>query len=142
MSFMDSQNDNEVREAIYAADDALEHLMRAKQCLNSAGNWGLLDLFGGNMITGLMKHGKMATAEREIEEARWALKNFSRELSDVEGASSIHINDFLTFADFFFDGFVADIFVQSKIGNAKKQCDEAIRRVRTIRDQLTGMIYK
>ena len=141
MSFMDTENLNEIREAIVAADDALEHLVRARKCLDSAGNWGLLDLFGGNMITGLMKHGKMANAEREIEEARWALKNFSRELSDVEGASSIHINDFLTFADFFFDGFVADIFVQSKISNAKKQCDEAIRRVRTIRNQLDGMTY-
>ena len=65
---MNNIDRREVNEAIAAADDALDHLKRARQCLNSAGNWGLLDLFGGNMITGLFKHGKMASAEREIEE--------------------------------------------------------------------------
>ena len=130
----------EVREAIAAADEAIEHLKSSRQCLNSAGNWGLLDMLGGNMITGLFKHGKMASAEREIEEARWSLQKFSKELRDVQGFSSIHINDFLTFADFFFDGFVADVLVQSKISNAKKQCDDAIRRVQDIRNQLAGML--
>ncbi len=46
---------------------------------------------------------------------------------------------FLTFADFFSDGFVADVLVQSKISNAKKQCDDAIRRVKDIRNQLARM---
>ncbi len=137
---MENIDVREVREAIAAADDALDHLQRARQCLNSAGNWGLLDMLGGNMITGLFKHGKMASAEREIEEARWSLQKFSKELRDVKGFSSIHINDFLTFADYFFDGFVADILVQSKISNAKKQCDDAIRRVQEIRNQLAGML--
>ncbi len=130
----------EVTEAINAADDALYHLKSARQCLNSAGNWGLLDLFGGNMITGILKHGKMANAEREIEQARYSLQKFSKELRDVQGFSSIHINDFLSFADFIFDGFVADVLVQSKISNAKKQCDDAIRRVEDIRKQLSYML--
>lgn len=42
------------------------------------------------------------------------------------------VGGFLTFADFFFDGFLADIFVQSKIGDGKKQVQEAIRRVEDI----------
>ncbi len=137
---MNNIDRREVTEAINAADEALEHLRSARKCLNSAGNWGLLDMFGGNMITGLFKHGKMASAEREIEQARYSLQKFSRELRDVQGFSSIHINDFLTFADFFFDGFVADILVQSKISNAKKQCDDAIRRVQDIRGQLASML--
>ena len=126
-------------EAIQAADDAIVHLERAKQCLNSAGNWGLLDMFGGNLITGLLKHGRMSDAEREIENARRALQRFSRELRDVSGFSQIHIDEFLTFADFFFDGFIVDIWVQSKISDAKRQCDEAIHRVKSIRSQLSAM---
>ena len=85
------------------------------------------------------KHGKMSKAESEIEEARYALQRFSKELRDVQGVSSIHINDFLTFADFFFDGFVADVLVQSKISNAKKQCDDAIRQVEQIKSKLERM---
>ena len=129
----------EVNEAIDAADNAIMHLNRARQCLNSAGNWGLLDMFGGNVITGLFKHGKMASAEQEIENARYALQKFSKELRDVSGFSGIHINEFLTFADFFFDGFIVDIWVQSKISEAKKQCDDAIKQVQTIRNQLAAM---
>ena len=66
----------EIAEAIEAADVALEHLKRARQCLNSAGNWGLLDIFGGNWITGFVKHSKMNNAEREIDDARYALQAF------------------------------------------------------------------
>ena len=126
----------EVKEAVEAANDALYHLKSARNCLNSASNWGLLDMFGGNLITGLLKHGKMASAEREIDEARYALQKFSKELRDVHGFSSIHIGDFLTFTDFFFDGFVMDVIVQSKISDAKRQCDQAIRQVEDIRRQL------
>jgi len=136
---MNNPERKEIDEAISAADDAIIHLERARGCLNSAGNWGLLDMFGGNVITGLFKHSKMANAEREINDARYALQRFSKELRDVSGFSSIHINDFLTFADFFFDGFLVDVFVQSKIADAKKQCDEAIRQVRSIRSQLVAM---
>nr|MCR5604893.1 hypothetical protein [Lachnospiraceae bacterium] len=64
----------EVNEAIDAADDAIYHLKSARRCLDSAGTWGILDIFGGNMITGLLKHSKMASAEREIDDARYALQ--------------------------------------------------------------------
>ena len=130
----------ELQEAISAADEALYHLENAKRYLGSAGNWGLLDIFGGGMITGLVKHSKMGSAEREVQEAKYALQKFSTELRDVSGYSSIHINDFLTFADFIFDGFLADVLVQSKISEAKRQCDDAIRQVTAIRRELASKL--
>ena len=130
----------EIQEAISAADDALYHLESARRYLGSAGNWGLLDIFGGGMITGLVKHSKMGNAEREVQEAKYALQKFSKELRDVSGYSSIHINDFLTFADFVFDGFLADVLVQSKISEAKRQCDDAIRQVTAIRRELEAKL--
>ena len=133
---MDAMEYKELQEAIQAADDALYHLQKARKCLNSAGNWGMLDIFGANLISGIVKHDKMADAEREIEEAKYALQRFSKELRDVSGYSSIHINEFLTFADFFFDGFVADVIVQTKISKAKRECDDAIRRISGIRQEL------
>ncbi len=128
----------EIREAIDAADNALVHLRSARRFLDSAGNWGILDMIGGGLISGLMKHSKMGKAEREIDDARYALQQFSRELRDVSGYSSIHINEFLTFADFFFDGFITDILVQSKISEGKRQCDEAIQKVGAIKRELEG----
>ena len=132
----------EIQEAISAADDALRHLQSAKKYLGSAGNWGLLDIFGGGTITGLVKHNKMGNAEREVQEAKHALEKLSKELRDVSGYSSIHINDFLTLADFVFDGFLADVLVQSKISEAKSQCDEAIRQVTAIRGELTDKLRR
>ena len=65
-------------EAIDAADDAIYHLRSARRCLDSAGTWGILDIFGGNMITGLLKHSKMASAEREIDDAIRQVETISK----------------------------------------------------------------
>ena len=50
---------NEMREAILAGERALSSLRSAQEKLNSAGNWGLLDMFGGGMFSTLIKHSKM-----------------------------------------------------------------------------------
>ena len=136
---MNDQEYRELQEAIQAADEALYHLQSARKYLNSAGNWGLLDIFGGGLISGIVKHDKMSDAEYEIEKAKEALQKFSKELRDVSGYSSIHIGSFLTFADFVFDGIVADVMVQSKISKAKRECDDAIKRVSAIREELIAM---
>ena len=51
-------------------------------------------------------------------------------------SSNINIDGFLTFADFFFDGFLSDVFIQSRINDAKRQLDEAIRRTESVLSQL------
>lgn len=133
--------DREVQEAIDAGEQALRSLKTAREKLNSAGNRGLLDIFGGDTISGLMKHKKIGDAERYIDDAKRDLRSFSRELGDVRGIENLNINvgDFLTFADFFFDGILADVMVQSKINNAKKQVDEAIRRVEGVLVKLRSL---
>ena len=45
---------------------------------------------------------------------------------------NVEIDGFLTFADFFFDGLLADLLVQSKISDAKQAVDNAIFRVDSI----------
>ena len=129
----------EIKEAIAASDDALYHLKEARRKLGSAGGWGLVDMFGGGLLSGLIKHGKMGSAEREIEAAKYALQKFSKELRDVSGYSSIHINDFLTFADFFFDGILADFLVQSRIKKTRQEINDMIIQVAEILSQLKRM---
>ena len=82
---------------------------------------------------------KLGSAESDIEAVRRSLRKSSKELRDVNGMDSVEIGGFLTFADFFFDGFIADILVQSKIGKAQRQCDDALRQVRQIRGQLIAL---
>ena len=124
----------EIREAIRAGERALDSLQEANRQLNSAGNWGLVDIFGGNTISGLMKHMKVNNASRCVDDARRDLATFRDELGDIRDVENLNIDidGFLAFADFFFDGFVADIFVQSKIRKGQQQVGEAIRRVEDI----------
>ena len=51
--------EKEKREAIEAGRRALNSLRTAKENLNSAKNWGLVDMFGGGFFTTLLKHSKM-----------------------------------------------------------------------------------
>ncbi len=127
----------EVNEAIRAGENALQSLYRAQEMLDKARTWGIFDIFGGNLISGLMKHSRLQEASRYMEEARRDLSYFQQELRDIQapGLSSV-AGDFLTFADFFFDGFIADILMQSKINEARNQCAEAIRRTQELLTRL------
>ena len=118
--------EKEVREAIIAGERALSSLRLAQEKLDSARGWGFLDLFGGNLITGLIKHSRISDASRYVEDARRDLTAFQNELRDVRDLDlDVRIGDFLTFADFFWDGFIADIMVQSKINDARRRIAEA-----------------
>lgn len=135
---MEGNFEREKQEAITAGRKALDSLYAAKEQLDSARNWGVVDLLGGSLISGLVKHSKMGNAQGYIEEAKRDLQKFSRELRDVNMSSTLNINtmDFLTFADFFFDGLVADWLMQDRINDARRQVDNAIRNVETVLNQL------
>lgn len=103
----------EIREAIQAGERALTSLRKAEEKLTSASNWGLWDIFGGGLISGIAKHNEMNEASSYMEEAKRNLTIFQKELRDVNGTYnlSLDIGGFLSFADFFFDGVIADYLV-------------------------------
>ena len=124
----------EIREAIEAGERALRSLKEARSNLGSARGWGVVDMLGGRGLSGLIKHVKIGDARSSLNRAKADLDRFSRELSDVRDIQGldIEIGDFLTFADFFFDGFLADIMVQSKIRQAQDKVDDAIDRTEAL----------
>lgn len=128
----------EIREAIAAGERALSSLYVAQDKLNSARGWGIIDMLGGGFIADLIKHSKMEEASKSMEEAKYSLQRFRKELSDVNGNFNLQLNigGFLSFADFFFDGFVADYLVQSKISDARRQVEDAIVKVSRILEEL------
>lgn len=130
--------EKEKREAIAAGRRALDSLRAAQENLDSAKNWGLWDMFGGGFITTMIKHSKMDTAKQNMERAKYDLQNFSRELRDVSASCNLEIEtgDFLSFADWFFDGFIVDWMVQDRINKARSQVAEAIWQVENILRQL------
>lgn len=138
---MDYNFVREKNEAIQAGERALVSLREADNQLNSAKNWGVVDLLGGGLFTDLMKHSKMGNARECLEQAKRDLQGFSRELEDVNISQALNLNtgDFLTFADFFFDGLIADWLMQDRINDARRQVENAIRRVEEILRNLRMM---
>ncbi len=129
----------ELREAIAAADAALDSLERARRCLNSARNWGIFDIVGGGFLSGLIKRSKMRDAQAEMEDARQQLLRFRRELADVDRIIDPDFANFdlTAFGDLFLDGFLFDLLAQGKIADARRQVETAMSEVRRIRARLT-----
>ena len=73
-----------------------------------------------------------------MNRAKHDLRDFQQELHDVHDLPDMHIDmgDFMTFADYFFDGFIVDFMVQSKINEARQQVNNAISRVEGILRQI------
>ncbi len=132
----------EIQEAIYAGERALSSLKKARDKLNSARNWGVLDILGGNLVTGLMKHAKVSDADIYVEQAKRDMQRFQNELRDIQDLNSmnIQINEFLVFADFFWDGVIADVVVQSRINEARRKIEDAIYRTENVLRRLRSSI--
>lgn len=136
-----SQELREIREAIDAGNLTLQYLNRAREELNAASNFGIADMLGFDLIGGIGKHMKLSNAQKEMEAAKRQVMNFQKELRDVSGILNfqVDVGGFLTFADFFFDGILADVFVQSKINDAKRQVDDAVYHIHQIMTDLYRM---
>ena len=128
----------EIREAIVAGERALDSLYAAIYQLKGARGWGFIYLFGGGFLTDVIKHSKMNQASKCMENAKYHLQIFQRELNDVNLSLNLRmeIGGFLSFEDFFFDGFVADYLVQSKITSARNQVEDAIVNVTNVLEAL------
>ncbi len=118
----------EKQEAIEAGEMALRSLREARDHISSAKGFGLWDIFGGGGLVSLAKHYKIGRAKDAIERAKYDLQAFSRELRDVQMDIDINIGDFLTIFDLM-DSFFADLMVQSRLSDAARRIDEAIRGV-------------
>ena len=121
----------EIQEAILAGMTALQALSDMGSDLSSAGSWGIWDVAGGGVMATFAKHGCLDDAQDSAYEARRALSRFRTELADVseEQVPQVELGDFARFADYFFDGLFADLFVQSRIQDAQEQVEAVSRRV-------------
>ena len=128
----------EINEAVRAGEKALVSLRAAQSKLDSARNWGIWDMLGGGLITSMIKHSRIDDASSCLESARTDLKIFQRELKDISDFSElgIDVGGFLSFADLFLDGIIADWMVQRKIDEAIKQVDSGIMRVESMISRL------
>lgn len=133
----------EVDEAISAGNAAMLQIESIEKNLSSAEGWGTWDLFGGGLVSDLAKHSQLDEAQSGAEYLQVQLSRFRNELADVHintQMSNINIDGFLRFADYFFDGLIADWSVLSRIHDSqasvhqiKQQVDTALSRLSHIK---------
>ena len=126
--------EKERREAREAGYRALNSLKCAARDLDSARGWGVFDMLGGGLIATLAKRSKMDRAKENMEQAKYDLQHFGNELRDIQMSCNLNLetDDFMSFADWFFDGFFVDWMVQDRINAASSSVNEAIQRVEDV----------
>lgn len=135
-SMSGSADTREVDEAIRAGKRALDSLREAKAKLNSARNWGIYDILGGGVISSVVKHSKMSSANEWVAQANRDLKRFAKELRDVdEDGLYVQAGSLASTLDIFFDNVFSDFIVQNRINEARAEIDRMIDRIeRTVWD--------
>lgn len=111
----------ELDEAFSAGRKAAAMAREVQEELDNAESWGTWDLLGGGLVTQIAKHDHLDQAQRLVEQLQNQLRQFKTELADVEihADMDVRVDDFLRFADWFFDGLIVDWAVQSKIEDAQ-----------------------
>lgn len=128
----------EIREALDAANGAMASLERVLDCLNRASGWGVWDILGGGFLSTAVKHSHLDDAKDAANQAQYQLRRLERELKDVGTIMHLNIDvgSFARFADFFFDGLIADWVVQSRISRAEENARRVLRQVENVRRRL------
>ncbi|BCJ96035.1 hypothetical protein acsn021_36040 [Anaerocolumna cellulosilytica] len=140
ISFCQS-NLKEIEEAITVGKRIIDRVLSAESSLSSAEGWGVWDMLGGGLITDMVKHSHIDDAKAAVSEIQSLLNQFRSELTDIKIESDIEINieGFVKFADFFFDGLIADWVIQSRINDSKESVSQVKRGVESVLSRLENM---
>lgn len=128
----------EIDDCLRIIDRLLPLIGEAEHQFSSARNWGFLDMLGGGLLTDIIKHSKLSRASGCMNEINYLLRDLERELKDIQFTTDYSMNTrtFSTFADFLFDGILADTYMQSKIMSSLDQVRELHHRIEFIQARL------
>ena len=136
-STIDKNQEKEIKEVIEIINETLLHLDKAISKISSASGWGVYDtLFGGGIISSMVKQDKMSDSNREIELANRCIKKLKNEIKDITVVDSIQVSNLLANMDVFFDNIFSDMKVQKKIAEAERNCKKARRQLVALRTEL------
>lgn len=131
-------NRREIAEALGVVDELLPLVDKAERDFKSARGWGVVDILGGGLVTNLIKHARVGSAKDSMYRINDLLRDLRRELSDISVPSGyeMEVGGFSTFADFFFDGILADVYMQSKILSSLNEIRDLRERLLALRKRL------
>lgn len=114
---------------------------QAEAKFTSARNWGFLDIFGGGLITDLIKHSKLNSASYDMNDIARLLEQLQNQLKGLVIPTDYRMRTggFSTFGDFVFDGAIFDIYMQSKIMSSLEQVRQLKSKLMQLDSMLCGM---
>lgn len=121
----------EIEEAESVGRALLRVANLAKDSLNSAKNWGIFDIAGGDMLSSIAKHNKINEAEDQFRKVSSLISRFNKELGDIQFEGLSFSTTTIAF-DIFFDNIFTDFSVQNKINSSLDNVRNLIRRVEGI----------
>ena len=131
----------QVNQALNLTNQLIAELDQAERQLSSARNWGFLDVLGGGLITDLIKHSKLSNAKVSMERVNYLMQELRRVLGGISmaGDYSMNVSGFETFADFFFDSGIVDVYMTAKIMNSLSEVRSLKNRCYELRTRLSNV---
>ncbi|WP_456275954.1 hypothetical protein [Bacillus sp. AK128] len=113
----------ELEEALVAAENVRKSLTNVSAALENAKGWGVVDLFGGGMVSTALKHNHLDEAKSYMQDAQYLANKLKKELEDIEAefTNTLELSSLEKFADYFFDGLITDWVIQSQISDSLEQ---------------------
>lgn len=136
-----TNNLKEINDVQKIIDEILSLIDEAETKFNKARNWGFFDILGGGFITDLFKHSNLDSASDIMNKINYLLKDLQRELNEVVTPTdfSMNTNTFASFADFIFDGVLADAYMQSKIMSSLKELKNLRSTLLNLKSKLSNL---
>ena len=131
----------QVNQAINLTNQLISELDQAERQLSSARNWGFLDVLGGGIIVDLIKHSKLNNAKISMDRVNYLLQELKRVLGGISmpGDYSMNVGGIATFADFFFDSGLVDVYMTAKIMSSLNEVRNLKNRCYELRSRLTSL---
>lgn len=133
--------DMQITEAINLTNQILGYVEQAERSLSSARNWGFFDVLGGGFIVDMIKHHKLGKAREAMESVNYLMQRLQQLLGSLQLPADyrMEIGNFATFADFFFDGVFADLYMQSKIMQSLDEVRRLKNKLYELKSRLEGI---
>lgn len=131
----------ELDEAYEAGSDAMDIVKSISGSLSSASGWATWDLFGGGLLTDIIKHSHMNDAQQEIGNLQNALRRFRTELAAVKIDDDLdfQMDGFTSFGDWFLDGIIFDWMALDHIHKSETQIQNTWNQIAMAISKLQDM---
>ncbi|VYU03190.1 hypothetical protein [Clostridium tertium] len=132
----------EIQEALREGTNLIPGIDVAISNLNSALNWGVYDMIGGDFIATMAKRSKMNDASNSINSIKVLLNRYNSELNDLSDNIniSLDLDGFSGAMDYIFDNFFTDYIIQDKIKSALRSTKVLRYKVSDIQNNLTAQL--